>query len=253
MLASACVWDVGAGCMAALTCAIAAGCGPGPVEVVDRALAAIAAGDARALAPLIAADYTDALGDRDALLRDAADLAQSFGRIELEPSEASVSRGASAVEVAVVGRLDATLVGDVRWQVTGPLYVELRRQDGFQVRSGILADLRDVRGLMDARRRALEANDAQAYARLLHPTYRDGALDLADVKARLARDLAGPRIRLEPSLYRLELRGPRAHLDEHYQLTVGERRLPAAVARMTLERAGGRWRIAAGLYPEKSP
>ena len=68
--------------------------------------------------------------------------------------------------------------------------------------------------------------------------------------ARLARDLVGAPVRLRVTNYRLELRGPTAHLDEHYVLTVAGQTLPPRIARFTLAPSAGRWRILAGLYPE---
>ena len=100
-----------------------------------------------------------------------------------------------------------------------------------------------------ARREALEANDPEALRALLHPAYRDGDLDADGALRRISDSLRGVRVRLRPTHYRLEIRGPQAHLDEHYVLTVGTRTLPPAVARLTLERTAGRFRIVAGLFP----
>jgi hypothetical protein len=99
----------------------------------------------------------------------------------------------------------------------------------------------------------MEGNDADGYAELLHPSYRDGDVDREETERRLKADLSTVRIRIDPSLYRLELRGPTAHLDEHYRLTVNMRELPPAIARLTLVRAAGLWKISSGLYPKLEP
>jgi hypothetical protein len=212
-------------------------------------LRAIERGDTKALDVRVADDYADALGGKKELIADVTDLANAFGRMTITVSDLSTTTGASKVEAEVVGRIDFDGAGEIAWRMTGPFDVVLRRDGDFRIHSGLLSDLRDVRGLMDARRRALEANDAEAYARLLHPTYKDGDRDLEDTKAKLRADLSNVRVRLQPSLYKLEVRGPAAHVDEHYVLSVNERALAPSIARLTLQRAGGRWRIASGLYP----
>ena len=101
---------------------------------------------------------------------------------------------------------------------------------------------------MQRRRAALEANDADALAALLHPHYRDGLVDRNEAVERLRRDVEGASIRFRVTNYRLEVRPDLAHIDEYYILTVGERVLPPATAGLTLRKSAGRWRIAAGLY-----
>jgi hypothetical protein len=232
-----------------LIAVLSSACGPTPIDVIGAALSAIERGDQATLSETIGEEYGDALGGRAELIRDVRELREAFPRISARGSELSTTSGASKLEAHVVGRIDADLEGEIAWHATGPLDVDLQKHDRFRIESGLLTDLRDVRALMDARRRALEANDAEAYARLLHPTYKDGDRDLEDTRARIRSDLRGVRVRVQPSLYKLEVRGPNAHVDEHYVLTVNDRALPAAVGRFTLVRAGGRWRIASGLYP----
>jgi hypothetical protein len=226
-----------------------ASCAKPPDRVVADAMRAIERGDVNALAPMIAEDYADPLGGKKELIAGVRDLLERFGRVSIRLSEVGPS-APSKVDADVVGRIDVDLSGEISWRVTGPLEIALRREDGFLIRYGVLTDVRDILGLMDERRRALEANDADGYARLLHPTYKDGDTTLTATKERLAADLAGKSIRLRPSLYKLEVRGPLAHVDEHYVLSVSGKDLPAAVARLTLERAAGRWRIVSGLYRE---
>lgn len=233
----------------ASSCSFALACAEPPDRVVARAFAAIADGDLEALEARIDAGYTDALGDRRRLLEDLRELREQCAKLAFTLGEVSVARGQTELDPRVLGRLDVECPGKPRWKVTGPLEIDLVKEGDFRVRSGLLTDLRDVRKLAEARRAALEGNDADGYAKLLHPTYRDGDVDREETTLRLQRDLAGVRVRLEPSLYRLELRGPTAHLDEHYVLTVGERTLPPGIARLTLTRAAGLWKISSGLYP----
>jgi hypothetical protein len=228
-------------------------CGPQPAEVAVAAFEALAANDVEGALARVSDGYSDPLGKKAELARDLEDLVNSTGRIRLALSEISTVPGDSKLEARVIGRLDVELAGEPAWRVTGPLELDLRRDDGFRIVGGFLAELRGIRRLMADRRAALESNDAALYAKLLHPTYRDGENDREVAEERLTRDLSGGvRIRLEPSLYKLELRGPTAHLDEHYRLTVGDRVLPPSIARLTLRPAAGLWRIAAGLYPEPS-
>jgi hypothetical protein len=228
-----------------------AACAEPPETIAHRAHRAFAGRELAATLGHIAADYRDPLGDKAALERDLNDLIESTGRIEIELSELTTLEGATKQLAAITGRLDVHLVGEPEWKSTGPLELELKKDGEFQIVSGFLTDLRDVRKLMKKRRAALEANDAKLYGALLHPTYRDGDVDRADTQARIDKDLStNTRIRLEPTLYRLEMRGPMAHLDEHYLLKVNDAALPASIARFTLRPAAGFWRIAAGLYPE---
>lgn len=229
--------------------ALAASCGPRAREVIDAAHQAIARGDVEAAEAHIAAEYRDPLGDRALLLSELRGLAAAFGRVELRASELSLQQGATRREVHATGRLDVELTSNPTvWRYTGPLELALRDDGAPKIESGLLSDLRDVMALMRARRAALEANDPDAYVALLHPTYADGDLDLEDARARLRAELPGHRLRLEPTLYRIEGRGLITHVDEHYVLQVGEERLPPAIARLTLRRAAGLWRISAGLY-----
>lgn len=218
--------------------------------MLPELLRAVEVHDVAALDALVDARYSDPLGGEAELLADVRALGQRFGRIAVTASDVSFSEGATRLVAHATGRLDVELVADATWRVTGPLAIELVSDGRFRARTGVLDDVRGVLALMDARRAALEANDVEAYVALLHPSYRDGdTMDRDAVRARLAEDLAGVRVRMEPSLYKLEVRGDRAHVDEHYHLTVNDRALPPAIARLTLFRAAGRWRIVKGLYP----
>lgn len=216
-----------------------------PEARVREAYAALAAGDVAAVEALIHPDYSDPAGDRAALVAALPELARDGVRPELR--ELEVLRGPSGP--AVIGTLELRLAGPPEWTVLGPLRVELAPHDGrLRVRSGYLDDLRDLRALFAARRAALEANDADALGALLHPEYQDGTLDKAQAVARLRTDLAGVPLRIEPRSYWAEVRGLDTHVDERYGLRVGEA-THAAIARLTLRRAAGHWRIRAGLYP----
>ena len=228
----------------------ASGCAAPPAEVVAALARALEARDPDAALAHVHPRYADPRGDRAALAEDLRALPEAFSRIRLEYRELTVVEGESAREVTATGTLDAELVGETTWRVVGPAQLELVRDDEFRARSGVLPHLRDIRSLMSRRRQALEANDAEAMRPLLHPRYRDGDADAGETVARLARDLAGAPVRLRVTNYRLELRGPIAHLDEHYVLTVAGRELAPRIARFTLEPTAGRWKIRAGLYPE---
>ena len=236
----------------ALLAVLFAGCGPAAEEVALRAVEAAADADVATLGRWVDPGYADPLGGLEVLRRDLADLEARYGRRRIELRELSRHAAASELHTTVVGHLDVELVGQPTWRAVGAMSLELERNAGWRVRAGLLSDLRDIMGLMDARRRALEANDPAALAALLHPRYRDGDLDREEAAQRMARDLEGVRIRLEPTNYRLELRGTTAHLDEHYRLEVAGRALPPTIARFTLGRTAGRWRILAGLYPPEA-
>ena len=217
------------------------GCEAPPERLVATAFERLAAGGA--IDELIHPDYSDPRGDRARLLAELSALRQEVGRIAITTSELSVLEGPR-----VIGKLELVIDGRPSWKLVGPLDVELARAGTLRIRSGFLDELRDVRALAAARRAALEGNDPEGFAATLHPGYRDGDLDKAAAVARFAEDVEGIAIRHEPTHYRLELRGPRAHLDERYTLSVGEQRLENQLARLGLERSAGRWLISGGLY-----
>lgn len=206
-------------------------------------------GDLEPARRAVAPDYADPLGGRDVLLADLEAYVERFGARRVKFSELSTVDDPSALVATLTGRLDLELVGPPTWKVVGPAQIELERHGDFYVRSGLLSHVRDIERLMARRRAALEANDAEQMRPLLHPRYRDGDLDVDDAIERLAKDLSGVPVRLEVTNYRVELRGPTAHVDEHYVLKVRDRAMPPSVARFTLARTAGRWKIIAGLYP----
>src|SRR5688572_8725656 len=201
-------------------------CREPPQEIVASAFDALMRGDRDGALARVDEHYLDALGGRAELEQDLDRLLQESGRIEIRTSEISIVEGATKLQVKVIGRLEVALIGKPEWRATGPLEIDLRES---KIASGFLTGLRDVRQLAARRRAALEGNDPALYADLLHPTYRDGDVDREATETRLRRDLASVRIRLEPSLYKLEIRGALAHLDEYYALVVNERPLPPAV------------------------
>ena len=224
-------------------------CATAPEDVVRQTADALAKGDREALERWVASGYADARGDRAQLFRDFERLLVSSAarRIEFRAPRQIPSR--SARTAVIESELDLEWIGSAVWRVKGPVTLELVRQVDFRIEGGLLVAFREAEAVARARRTALEANDPDALRELLHPAYRDGDLDADGALRRISDSLRGVRVRLRPTHYRLELRGPQAHLDEHYVLTVGPRTLPPAIARFTLERTAGRLRIVAGLFP----
>ncbi|MEQ9496225.1 MAG: nuclear transport factor 2 family protein [Deltaproteobacteria bacterium] len=229
----------------------AVGCTAQPPEILDAIVTGFERGDLTPAKKSIDPEYADPLGDRDVLLEDLAGFVEKYGKRKLAFTDLTTGADPSALTATLTGRMDLELVGPPTWKVVGPAQLEFRRQGAFFVRSGLLSHVRDIQRLMAARRAALEANDAEQMRPLLHPRYRDGDLDADDAVERLAADLSGVPVRLEVTNYRVELRGPTAHVDEHYILSVRDKRMPPSVARFTLARTAGRWKIIAGLYPER--
>ncbi len=232
---------------AAIAAALAA-CGPTPEALVREVEATLAARAWSSLAAFIDPHYGDPLGDRDTLLDDLRAMDQDFPRWTIDWTASGLFPEMSALVASVDTRLDAELVGRPVWKVEGPMRLSLHRTDRWRIRGGLLADLRDIRGLMRARRRALESNDAVALSALLHPNYRDGIIDRQMATERMKRDIEGMAIRFTATNYRLEIREDLAHIDEHYSMSVAGGPARRAVAGLTLRKSAGRWRIAAGLY-----
>ena len=223
-------------------------CGPDPETLPRQVEAQLQSRDFAAIARQIDEAYGDPLGDRATLLEDLAALDRDFPRWSIDWTSSGLFVEGTALVATVQTRIEAELVGKPTWKVEGPMPLALHRSDRWRVRGGLLTDLRDIRGLMRQRRRALEANDVDGLAALLHPHYRDGLIDRKEAVARLRRDVEGLSIRLRATNYRLEVRADLAHVDEYYILTVGEQIRPPAAAGFTLRKSAGRWRIAAGLY-----
>lgn len=220
-----------------------------PADTVESAHHAVEVRSSE-LWSLIDPDYADPVGDRARLERDVAAIGERHATLAIRLADVTEADAPSELAKDVTAVIDADFVGEVTWKVRGTIRLEVvRRQDGFRIRSGLLTDFRDVDELMARRRAALEANDPEAVRALLHARYRDGDLDAGDAIRRLAENLGGRKVRLEASNYRLELRGEKAHVDEHYVITVDDRRSRPLIGRFTLERSAGRWRIAGGLYP----
>ncbi len=240
----------GAVCAAALATCLA--CTSPPEQVVKEVYQAIGAADLSGLRKHLDPEYTDPLGDHQRLLGDLEGIFKTYPKRALELSELQGAPRESKLEVQVTGMLTAEFIAEPTWRVQGPIQVDLVRTDGFRIRSGLLSEFRDIQGLAAARRAALEANAVEDLRPLLHPSYKDGDLDGDQVLERLKPSLEGVKLRLEVSNYRLELRGPVAHLDEHYVLKVNGVPSPPLVGRFTLKRSAGRWRIAAGLSAQGS-
>jgi hypothetical protein len=232
--------------LAALAPVLLAGCRPEPLAVVEELRAALERGERAQVERRIHPQYSDPLGGRAELL-GALD---TLGPLRIRFDQLEAIRGPSLL---VIGRQELTLEEEPSWTLIGPLRLELAPDGGLEIRSGLLEDLRDIRDLFGRRRAALEANDAVAFAALLHPGYRDGDIDRPAAVARLEHDLAGIPVRLDPLSYWVEVRGLEAHADERYRLTVQERPPQAAIGRFTLRRSNGRWLISGGLYPARPP
>ena len=229
-----------------------ASCARTPEQTVEEARRALEARDEPALRALLDPEYADPLGDEERLIADVREIWERYPRLVLATTEVATVQGASELQATVKATLDADFVGTPTWKVKGPIEIEVvRRSDGFRIRSKLLTTFRDVSRLMDARRAALEANDAEQVRALLSPNYRDGDLDADGAIARLSKDLAGTKVRLQASNYRLELRGAWAHVDEHFVLVVNDRPTRPLVARFSLSTSAGRWRISGGLYPAR--
>lgn len=219
-----------------------------PIEQLERANQDLAAGRLTAFEARVAEGYRDAMGGKAELRAGLEQILSGASGLEIRTPELEALRTEGPERgTTLQGKLELSFESKDSggWTLTGPLEVELDHSG--QIRSGYLADLRDLVGLFKARRAALEANDATALGALLHPDYRDGDQDKYATLRRLTEDLEGTPVRLTPLSYWAELRGMDAHVDERYELRVGEepRR---AVARFTLRKSAGRWRILAGLY-----
>ncbi len=225
-------------------------CGPSPTESHAKLIQALQKGSPDAVVALLHEDYRDPLGGAQILKEDLSQWQQHYGRRQVSATELIVS--GPAAEKTVMARLDFELVGEPNWKVVGPWQVTLRRRDGFRVYANVLSEIRDIQRLMEHRKNALEANDPTSFGQVLHPRYRDGDLNASQAQQRFESHTQGLALRLRPTHYRVELRGHQAHLDEHYELSIGGQKPLKGVARLTLAKSAGRFRILSGLYP-KSP
>ncbi len=240
----------GAFCAATLAASVA--CTSPPEQVVKEVYQAIETAELPKIRKHLDPKFTDPLGTQQQLLEDLEGIFRTYPKRSIKLTELHEAQKGSKLEVQVTGMLTAEFIAEPTWRVQGPIQVDLVRTDGFRIRSGILSEFRDIQRLAAARREALEANAVEDLRPLLHPGYKDGDLDADQVLERLKRSFQGVKLRLEVSNYRLELRGPLAHLDEHYVLKVNGVPSPPLVGRFTLKRSAGRWRIAAGLTSQGS-
>ena len=224
-------------------------CGPTPTQLARRAETLVQTRSWTDLSLAIDAEYGDPLGDRATLLGDLDDLDRTFARWHFDWTAQPSRVQANALVGEVETYLSAELVGHPVWRVEGPMTLAMHRTDQWRIQGGLLTDLRDIRGLMRARREALEANDAGALAGLLHPNFRDGLLDRTEAIQRLETDLPGRAVRLQVTNYRLEVRADLAHIDEYYVMRINGRPGRPSTAGLTLRKSAGRWLIAGGLYP----
>lgn len=232
---------------ALLLCLAHTACRPDPAELAEAARRAVEEEDLGTLGAILHDRYADPMGAKAETLASLRELFERFPRREVQFEALELLRG-EPLTLTGVERVELTGHHTVKW--VGPFRWELERAGWpLRIRSGFLDALRDVEAVLDARRAALEANDAEAYGRLLHPDYRDGDLDREGALSRIAQDLDGAVIRLEPIHHQAERRQDLVHVDERYTLRLGEQAFPRGLARLTLRASLGRWRIAAGLYP----
>lgn len=233
--------------LAALVGLASGACAPSPREAADAVAAALGRGDVDAVLSNVARSYADPLGDRATLEAELRALVAEQGTIPTRLAEVDLLRGEQPGRAELVGRVEVKTGGVPSFDLRGPLRWEFLEEDGRpRIRSGLLDDLRDVRALFAARRAALEANDVDALATLLDPTYRDGDTDREAAIQALRALVVGTPIRLEPTSYWIDVRGLEAHVDERYVLRTGDAE-QRAIGRFTLRRTAGRWRLSAGL------
>ena len=225
------------------------GCGATPEDAVRGALAAVEAADSAQLRRWVDPEYTDGRGGQTVLAEDVQAWQKTYPRRSLNIDHLDILRsGTSRLRADARVAIDLILSGATpSVRARGPLLIELLRNQGFRVQSGLLTEVRDVLEVMAERRAALEANDAEALAALLHPRYSDGSYNRHHLIDRLRRDLEGRVVRIEPTAYRIELRSGRVHVDEHHRMSIDGRELGPAVARLTFAQSAGRLRIQAGL------
>ncbi len=225
-----------------------ASCGPSPPRLLERLEQQLQARDWTALARHLDDNYADPLGDRATVLQDLQNLEERFPRWEISLNRDEAGLETSALVGRAETRLTLDLAGKPYWKVQGLMELELRRTDQWRVVSGLLTDLRDIQGLMQRRRAALEGNAPDRMAELLHPRYRDGLIDRAEAIGRLRTDLSGVAVRISVTNYRLDIRRDLAHIDEYFRMTVDGRPIRPSKAGLTLKKLAGRWLIAGGLY-----
>lgn len=232
----------------ALWATLSASCGPTPIEVTQAALEAVQDADPVALGRRVASAYADPLGGRTELLADVEAWANEHPVRAISGRAFEAERGRSRARARVSFELSLELSGlGASVRASGPTAVELERDGDFRIRSGLLTEVRDALELMSARRRALEANDVDAYVELLHPGYRDGAFGPERLVEQLREDLPGRIVRLEPLGYLIELREDLVHVDERHRLSIDGALGPVSTARLTLAKSAGRLRIRSGL------
>jgi len=163
---------------------------------------------------LIHKDYIDPLGDREQLLRDLKNIYRSFDSVKMKFSQIKILQEASFPNSKMIdAHLDTQLIGEHKWAVRGPVFLEVVHQPTHQIRSGLLSNVRDIITLMDMRVDAIESNSEIAYAQTLHPKYRNGDENRIEAQARIRQALKG-KLRLRPDRYTVDLTQTQAHVTE---------------------------------------
>jgi len=222
-----------------------------PIESLRQALTNARSGQ---ILKQVHPDYSDALGERAALKKDLDWWEKIFDKREIAFEKLETKRsGSSGGTTVIQGQLRMRLDGDTRWSFHGPLHVEFVHGIKPQIRSGILTNFRDIYGLMQQRREAIEANDGAAYAKLLHPNYRSGDENRHEAQSRVAQLLKGARLRINADHYEVEVRRTIVHINEWTAPVTPSvtstqspiKSTPSVKNQLSLRKSAGRWRISA--------
>ena len=174
----------------------------------------ISSGSIKEIDALIHKNYVDPLGDKAQLLHDLKNIYRSFDSVRLKFSQIKVLSGASFPNSKMIGaHLDTQLIGEYKWAFRGPVLLEVIHQPTHQIRSGLLSNVRDIITLMEKRVDAIESNSEVAYAKTLHPKYRNGDENRTEAQDRIRQALNG-KLRLRPDRYIVDLTRNQAHVTE---------------------------------------
>ena len=189
-------------------------CNESQTSSVTHIAKLISSGSIKEVDALIHKNYVDPLGDKAQLLRDLKNIYRSFDSIRLEFSQIKTLAGTSFPNSTMIGaHLDTQLLGEHKWAFRGPVFLEVIQQPTHQIRSGLLSNVRDIITLMDKRVDAIESNSEVAYAKILHPNYRNGDENRTEAQARMRQVLNG-KLRLRPDRYIVDLTKNQAHVTE---------------------------------------
>lgn len=226
-------------------------CGPSPEDLSRKVLHAALEVELDELQRWTAPTYADGRGGWAELETDLRSWRRLFqrrvwNRLELEDRSAGPSRAVATVEARFALAFDGLDGPDLR--ASGTMVLQLVRDGQLRVRSGVMPRVRQSLALLDARRRALEANDLDALTKLIHRSYRDGPLDRFRLLEKLRNTFPRTAVRRVPISYRVEIRDDLVHVDAHYRIEERGSAHPQ-VDRLTLAQSAGALLIRAGLNP----